>query len=181
VDALDFLAPPGQLDRRQRLVAALVYNVIDFAAKGVQGNDGSPPRARQKEETQIEAGTAGGGFLSAICVRSHVQGAKNGNRKTVKSTRPIFPYKRQAMPPFVFAGVPPGLHRKFIWNCLPVGATRLLFAVVLASVSLYHDRSVFASRISSGAPPNAQPVLWRFSNIIGEWHGKHHFVSEYDS
>ena len=43
----DFLAPPRQLDARHRFVGAFVDGVVDLAAKGIQGGDGSATLRRQ--------------------------------------------------------------------------------------------------------------------------------------
>jgi hypothetical protein len=70
-NALDFLAPPGELGRGDGNVVAFVDDVIDFAAEGVERHDGAPALDGQEQEAVVEGGAAGGALLLAVLVGIH--------------------------------------------------------------------------------------------------------------
>ena len=53
VKAVEFFAPPGELDGGKLRVMAFVNNVVDLAAEGVERRNGLPPFRRQKKETIV--------------------------------------------------------------------------------------------------------------------------------
>ena len=57
---------------RPRRVADLVDDVVDFAAKRIEGRDRRPPGRRQEQESVVEARAAAGGLVLHILLRRMV-------------------------------------------------------------------------------------------------------------
>ena len=68
----DFLPPPGELGARNLQVLALIDDVVDLPAKGVERGDRPPPVRGQEHEAVVEARSARSGLLLAVFFRSHL-------------------------------------------------------------------------------------------------------------
>src|SRR6185295_19373674 len=71
VHGRDLVAPPRELGAGDGGVRAVVHDVVDLAAEGVEGGDAAPFFLGQKEEAVIEARAARRGFLAAVLVGRH--------------------------------------------------------------------------------------------------------------
>ena len=68
---VDFTFPPGELGAGDARVDNLVYNVIDFAAKGVKRRDGCASLSGQEQKRVIKTAAGRGGFLLDILLGGH--------------------------------------------------------------------------------------------------------------
>ena len=68
---LDLLLPPGELGRSHARVGHIVYHVIHFPAKRIEGGNGGPAFRRKEQEGVIKAAARGSGFLLDILLRGH--------------------------------------------------------------------------------------------------------------
>src|SRR4051794_33870862 len=66
-----FLPPPYELGSRHRLIAALIDDIIHFAAKGVQRGDRPAPFGGQIEKAVVKTGAALDSFFLAILFWGH--------------------------------------------------------------------------------------------------------------
>src|SRR3546814_4376374 len=69
VEALDLLAPGGHLALLVRCAAALVGDVVDFAAEGVDGIHRLAARARQQAHAPEEGRAGAGRHRAHMCPR----------------------------------------------------------------------------------------------------------------
>ena len=73
VQVRHFLPPPGQFGRSDLHIMALVDDIIDFPAEGVERGDGAPLRRGQEEKAVVEARATAGCFLLAVFVGGHAR------------------------------------------------------------------------------------------------------------